>query len=407
MARFGRDFVRAATQPAYTQGLFTAAQQIGSAPARRRQMGMLQGMTPVEQADYFASIATTPDEMLRAQQLKTSAVAQLREEEKQGALTSLRSLEAARQAEEDPEAKRRIEAIMARVAPQAGLDPFTISGRTQQEEDREIERELRQNRVEDAQRTKQEAAISEAYYAVPEQSREQFERNVEKSGFGSVIDELKEDRQRDQLVKLQLENAKTEAAENAAMKKAPLPTSSLKTRIEEANIDPQLKEQFLSELNDISEPDFEAGETWQPGARKLALNALESLNSAVRSEVSDEVTRKNSIRTDIRRLESQLTKPPTEEQIKEQLPKAKEDLSEAYSRFGYTFTAEETDKDVIRQKAIELARLERDAQINELIKQRRAELGERLVVEEEEVQEEDTPTDQTNMFEEADAIVGG
>ena len=36
MARFGRDFVRAATQPAFTQGLFTAAQQIGSAPARRR-----------------------------------------------------------------------------------------------------------------------------------------------------------------------------------------------------------------------------------------------------------------------------------------------------------------------------------------------------------------------------------
>jgi hypothetical protein len=38
MARFGRDFVRAATQPAYTQGLFTAAQQVGSAPARRREL---------------------------------------------------------------------------------------------------------------------------------------------------------------------------------------------------------------------------------------------------------------------------------------------------------------------------------------------------------------------------------
>jgi hypothetical protein len=35
MARFGRDFVRAATQPAYMQGLFTAAQNIGAAPARR------------------------------------------------------------------------------------------------------------------------------------------------------------------------------------------------------------------------------------------------------------------------------------------------------------------------------------------------------------------------------------
>jgi len=35
MARFGRDFVRAATQPAYMKGLFTAAQNIGAAPARR------------------------------------------------------------------------------------------------------------------------------------------------------------------------------------------------------------------------------------------------------------------------------------------------------------------------------------------------------------------------------------
>ena len=37
MARFGRDFVRAATQPAYTEGLFTAAQQLGAAPGRRRE----------------------------------------------------------------------------------------------------------------------------------------------------------------------------------------------------------------------------------------------------------------------------------------------------------------------------------------------------------------------------------
>ena len=37
MARFGRDFVRAATQPAYTEGLFTAAAGLGSAPRRRRE----------------------------------------------------------------------------------------------------------------------------------------------------------------------------------------------------------------------------------------------------------------------------------------------------------------------------------------------------------------------------------
>ena len=53
MARFGRDFVRAATQPAYTQGLFTAAQQVGSAPARRReqekQASLQSGLLGLEQ----------------------------------------------------------------------------------------------------------------------------------------------------------------------------------------------------------------------------------------------------------------------------------------------------------------------------------------------------------------------
>ena len=53
MATFGRDFVRAATQPAYTQGLFTAAQQIGSAPARRREAQKLE-----QQKQALAAIDT-------------------------------------------------------------------------------------------------------------------------------------------------------------------------------------------------------------------------------------------------------------------------------------------------------------------------------------------------------------
>ena len=36
MARFGREFVRAATQPSYLGGLLTAAQGIGAAPANIR-----------------------------------------------------------------------------------------------------------------------------------------------------------------------------------------------------------------------------------------------------------------------------------------------------------------------------------------------------------------------------------
>lgn len=53
MARFGRDFVRAATQPAYLQGLFTAAQQVGAAPRRRREEEKLQ-----QQKQALAAIDT-------------------------------------------------------------------------------------------------------------------------------------------------------------------------------------------------------------------------------------------------------------------------------------------------------------------------------------------------------------
>ena len=54
MATFGRDFVRAATQPAYTQGLFTAAQQVGSAPRRRR-------FNEIMQRGQAALASATPD----------------------------------------------------------------------------------------------------------------------------------------------------------------------------------------------------------------------------------------------------------------------------------------------------------------------------------------------------------
>ena len=142
MARFGRSFVQAATQPQYAQGLFTAAQQIGAAPRRRReeeerkeQVGMLRGMGAVERADYMAEIAETPQQLMQATAARDEAM-------RQSAITSLRGLEAARQAAGTTEEKQRIEEIMSRVAVQAGVDPVSIAGRTQAEQDTEITREL-------------------------------------------------------------------------------------------------------------------------------------------------------------------------------------------------------------------------------------------------------------------------
>ena len=399
MARFGRSFVQAATQPAYLEGLFTAAQQMGAAPGRRREeeekrkrMGMLRDMGAVERADYMASIAETPQELMQATTAKDQAV-------RQGSLTSLRGLEAARQAAGTVEEKQRIEEIMSRVAVQAGVDPTTIAGRTQAEQDAETNREFAQARLKNKQRQEQEAAISQAYYNVPAESREQFEQNVVKSGFGNVIDELKEDKARDELFQLQLKNAKTQAAENAVMKKEPLPTSSLQDRINQANIDPQLKDQFLSELTEVKQPDFEAGETWNPGERKQAETLLESLNRAVRAEVSKEVGRKNAIRSDIRSLEKQKTKPPTKAQIDEQMTQAEESVVTT-GAFGMTV---KDDPEAVRKEATRLARIARDNQINDLLEQRRAELGEQAITEPDESEEEEEATQLTTK---ADEIVG-
>ena len=77
MARFGRSFLQSATQPAYMQGLFTAAQQLGAAPGRRRAeaekearkqqlTGMLKGATPGTAeyssilADYYSEVEKDP-----------------------------------------------------------------------------------------------------------------------------------------------------------------------------------------------------------------------------------------------------------------------------------------------------------------------------------------------------------
>ena len=89
MATFGRDFVRAATQPAYLQGLFTAAQQVGAAPARRREaqkeaerktreQGMLSGLIPgsPEYIQQLAKIMEQRGELTQASALGATGIQQ-------------------------------------------------------------------------------------------------------------------------------------------------------------------------------------------------------------------------------------------------------------------------------------------------------------------------------------------
>ena len=75
MARFGREFVRAATQPAYLEGLFTAAQGIGAAPARAQRRQELSQFDPntVEGLTGLAQYYQSQGDMTNAAKLATAA----------------------------------------------------------------------------------------------------------------------------------------------------------------------------------------------------------------------------------------------------------------------------------------------------------------------------------------------
>jgi chaperonin cofactor prefoldin len=75
MARFGREFVRAATQPAFTQGLFTAAQAAGGAPARAQRREELSQFDPntVEGLTSLAQYYQGQGDMESAAKIATAA----------------------------------------------------------------------------------------------------------------------------------------------------------------------------------------------------------------------------------------------------------------------------------------------------------------------------------------------
>ena len=75
MARFGREFVRAATQPSYLGGLLTAAQGIGAAPARAQRRQELSQFDPntVEGLTGLAQYYQSQGDMANAAKLATAA----------------------------------------------------------------------------------------------------------------------------------------------------------------------------------------------------------------------------------------------------------------------------------------------------------------------------------------------
>lgn len=69
MAKFGQQFLQQMANPSFGKGLFTAAQQIGAAPAKRRMQEQLASATPLERFDIAISQLTSAGELEKAANL--------------------------------------------------------------------------------------------------------------------------------------------------------------------------------------------------------------------------------------------------------------------------------------------------------------------------------------------------
>lgn len=182
---------------------------------------------------------------------------------KKGAsLKSVNALEAARQAAQTPEEKRRIESIMERVARESGNSTEGILGRT----DAEIA----------TQKARDEERISETFYAVPKENRAAFLEGAEQRGFGeiaSILEARELEREADQ-IKID------EARNNAALSRTPLPVGGLKKRIE-ALPDSQEKTDLLERIRVAESQNIKKGETFEPGQRNQLADQLSGINDAI------------------------------------------------------------------------------------------------------------------------------
>lgn len=354
MARFNALLQSLARPPAFQEGLFEAAKNIGMTPMlseqeklRKERMAQMAQMGPVDlarTAEQQALQTGDPTEILKARQA-TQQVVQGRTQE---SLYQL-DLERQRAVQEGNIAKaNQIEAVMERVATNAGLDASKITGRTEAENNAILE--------------KREKGFSAAYYQVKPENRERFVKAATEAGFGSLMDELELDRQKK-------EDYQLERKEKADMARAPLPTSTLQERVN-AISDEGLRSDYNQRLADIKamEPNFNEGETWNPGEKKNAEKLLDSLSDDVsgfkQREVLERRAAKRNIESAITQLQKELTRiSPTGNQVDEQMPQARENV-------GGVFVKNE----VIEAEAVRLASIKIEQGIRNQIADYQAQL---------------------------------
>lgn len=362
MARFSRGLLQSLANPSYGQNLFTLGQQAGSAEAMADRRSMLLGIenNPVDLANLAVSDAARtgdPMAMLRASQARDSVI----KERTQG---SLNQLEASRLAAKTTEEKMQIEKVMERVAAGAGIDASKISGRTQAEAD--------------VSKGKQREAISSAYFALDPTATttdeggneisvvSQFEKNVEKAGFGAFISKLKTEKARSDKF-----NADIKAEEEDLRR--PLPTSDAKDAVKD--FPPKVREAFEAQIDQISQPDFDKGETWSSATeRRQQRQTLDAINREIRSfVVRKEVDRANKIddiEKEIRRIEkidpSKVTAGQRDTQIEAAIDELMKNdppaFGEEFNLSTLSYTAKEPDlsdrahREMIEARATQLAK---------------------------------------------------
>ena len=312
MATFSQAFLQGLLRPSYEEGLFTAARGIGQAPGLKRQqqqqqeeMRKLRGMGAVERAEFMAGRARTPEELMQAEASKNAAL-------KQSGLESLRGLEAARQAAKTIEEKERIEKIMARVAVQAGVDPASISGRTQAERVRELNLEeamAAQEKRLDVERSK---SLISAWTRMGEKDRKLFKDNL------SADDQLLIDNA--ELKDLERQKRIEEIEAWQVSKDAPLPVTSVEDIIDSL-ADGNVKDALKADLDAVAELIPEEGKEYSYAGQRSKLAAqLKAINErAFRAVVAEDSARIADERFDrnvIRQVESDIaTYRPTKPQV--------------------------------------------------------------------------------------------
>lgn len=227
------------------------------------QMSDLAGLNK-SISDLQSRLAATTDATIASEITKQIGTLQglVPQTRKGAALNSVNALEAARQAAETPEQARNIENIMERVARESGNSTEGIIGRT----DLEIK----------TQRTREEQAITDNFYAVPKENREAYLKSVEAKGFGqiaSILEARELEREADQ-IKID------EARDNAALSRTPLPVAGLRKRIE-ALPDSQEKTDLLERIEVAEGQNIKEGETFEPGQRKQLADQLSGINDSI------------------------------------------------------------------------------------------------------------------------------